>query len=421
MTQVFPWQCWAPCLALASFPPPPPYEIAAASSDVVSFSASSWHRQRRREILAAHPEVQELIVQSDDWVALLGLLVLPCYGFVLSHAAQLSMPELCLHVCGIGSLRANWAIYCSHALSHGRWSALVGPSGSARFNIALAAANIGHAFQVIPSYWVMHQGHHTRLGSLSLLEARARAKQARPTDGDLGIATRLFSPPAHKYRLVRDRRDKSELLRQPESLHQAMSALVHAIAPIAFAGYLVAAIRTDDQANPALRRSLAVQACASLCGYLGIAALSVSQASWAPLGFYLASSLFWLSPLNINFAWTSPHPCQRGDSGQLQPTVSFYTPRNAFGALLDVYMGWENYHVEHHDFPEIAQYLLPRLREIAPEAYEGLSTLPLLEQRTWDVLLRGNFSYACQDLSMGVEEAPVGAVVETTEDATATE
>jgi fatty acid desaturase len=69
-------------------------------------------------------------------------------------------------------------------------------------------------------------------------------------------------------------------------------------------------------------------------------------------------------------------------------------------------MGWENYHVEHHDFPDIAQYLLPRLRKIAPEAYEGLSTLPLLEQRTWGVLLRGNFSYACQDISMGVEEAP---------------
>ena len=50
-----------------------------------------------------------------------------------------------------------------------------------------------------------------------------------------------------------------------------------------------------------------------------------------------------------------------------------------------------------------------------------IGTLPLLEQRTWDVLLRGNFSYACQDLSMGVEEAPVGAVVETSEDATATE
>ena len=126
---------------------------------------------------------------------------------------------------------------------------------------------------------------------------------------------------------------------------QALNLLVHAIAPLAFAGYLVAALRGGDAADAALRRSLAAQAAASLAGYLAVLAVSVGEHSLAPLGFYLATSAVWLSPLNPNWVWTSPHLSLPGSR---QPTVSFYTPHNAFGAALDAYMGWENYHVEHH-------------------------------------------------------------------------
>ena len=38
----------------------------------------------------------------------------------------------------------------------------------------------------------------------------------------------------------------------------------------------------------------------------------------------------------------------------------------------------ENYHVEHHDFPEVPNYLLPRLRRIAPEFYDGLEAYDVL-------------------------------------------
>ena len=82
-----------------------------------------------------------------------------------------------------------------------------------------------------------------------------------------------------------------------------------------------------------------------------------------------------------------------------QPTVSFYTPPTAFGALLDWYMGFENYHVEHHDFPDVPMYHLPRLRSIAPEQYEGLQSQPLLRLSTWRDSLGGTFYYACQDLT----------------------
>ena len=112
--------------------------------------------------------------------------------------------------------------------------------------------------------------------------------------------------------------------------------------------------------------------------------------------------------------WTCPHVCQKASQPaegsadppptlpEPQPTVSFYTPANAFGGLLDVYMGFENYHMEHHDFPEMPMYHLPKLRSIAPEAY-ALRSMPILSWSTWRDLWGGEFFYACQDETFGVK------------------
>ena len=163
------------------------------------FSASRWHRERRRQILADHPEVRDLI-GDDSWVFALGLVILPLYCWVLWHSPEMSWGERALHVWTTCSLRASWAVYCSHAISHGRWRA-VGPLGSARFNLALAVCNIGTVMGILPSYWLTHHGHHTNLGKYSVAEARQRAKEGRQTDGDVGIASRLFSPPSRKVRV----------------------------------------------------------------------------------------------------------------------------------------------------------------------------------------------------------------------------
>ena len=379
----------------------------AVQRDEKAFSAAEWHRQRRRQILADHSEeVRALTSESDAWVASLGVVILPCFAWVVDHAPEMSPAEWLLHLFGIGSLRANWAVYCGHAISHGRWREQVGAFGSARYNLALAAANIGHCFQVLPSYWLLHHSHHTKLGTLPLVEARDRAKRGRQTDGDLGIATRLFSPPSHKYALVRDR-EGNVLRRQSEALHQALNLVVHALAPVSFAGYAYAALRTGGDAEATLRRSLAIQASASLAGYLAVAAVSLEQSSIAPLAFYLASSALWLTPLNINWVWTSPHICHNDSKQQLQPTVSFYTPPNLAGKLLDVYMGFENYHLEHHDFPEMPMYNLPKLRRIAPEYYDTLVSMPIDQPETWRKLLEDDFFYACQDATLlGARKPP---------------
>lgn len=385
-------------------------EVGGAGREGRAFSAARWHRERRRQILAAHPEVRGLI-GSDSWVFSLGLVILPLYGSVLWHSPEMSLPELCFHVWTTCSLRATWAVYCSHALSHGRWRGVVGRQGSGRFNVALATANLGTVMGILPSYWIFHNGHHTHLGEYSLIEARARAKAGRQTDGDIGIASRLYSPPSRKYLVATGAEGEFEgagagegdgegaagsfTPRVDEGLFQAMSVAVHALAPLLFAGYTAAALRNPN-ADGTLSRALAVQAAASLSCWLVVAGFSVAHASAAPLGLYVASQLVWLSPLNINWIWTCPHLCEAGSG---QPTVSFYTPEGPLGAALDAYMGWENYHVEHHDFPDVPMYQLPKLRRLAPEHYEGLQSSPLLEPATWRDSLSGTFYYACQDMT----------------------
>ena len=83
--------------------------------------------------------------------------------------------------------------------------------------------------------------------------------------------------------------------------------------------------------------------------------------------------------------------------------MSFYTPQNPFGKLLDAYMGWENYHVEHHDFPDVPMYCLPRLRALCPEYYDSLRSMPVLDAETWHLAVSGEYFYACQDSTFGNE------------------
>ena len=233
----------------------------ASDTSGAPFSASRWHRERRRQILADHPEVRDLI-GDDSWVFALGLVLLPLYGWVLWHSPEMSWGERAFHVWTTCSLRASWAVYCSHAISHGRWRA-VGPLGSARFNLALAVCNIGTVMGILPSYWLTHHGHHTNLGKYSVAEARQRAKEGRQTDGDVGIASRLFSPPSRKYRVATGRGGGADEgafeSRVSEGAFQATAVLVHALAPAVFAGYLASALRSPI-GNAATRRALALQA-----------------------------------------------------------------------------------------------------------------------------------------------------------------
>lgn len=197
----------------------------------------------------------------------------------------------------------------------------------------------------------MHRTHHTKLGTLPLAEARHRARIGQPTDGDLGIASRLFAPPSRRYSVVVDAQGRTEG-RVSEARFQATSALLHLIAPLVFVGFGASALgsvlrsghtpadgltasRVDGMASPSegaeretvsppstaeriVARSLLVQAAASVGGWALVAGASAATGSAAPLLLYVGSQLVWLSPLNPNWIWTCPHVCAHGSR---QPTV----------------------------------------------------------------------------------------------------
>jgi sphingolipid 4-desaturase/C4-monooxygenase len=92
-------------------------------------------------------------------------------------------------------------------------------------------------------------------------------------------------------------------------------------------------------------------------------AITLVGVGWgaAPSLYLLCSSLLAFGPHTFGARRLSEHfPVRDG-----QPTNSYYGPLNAVSFNV-------GYHVEHHDFPNIAWTRIKKLRELAPEEYDEL-------------------------------------------------
>jgi sphingolipid delta-4 desaturase len=94
---------------------------------------------------------------------------------------------------------------------------------------------------------------------------------------------------------------------------------------------------------------------------------------WGPRALtYLAASFFFsvgLHPLGAR--WIQEHYL----TDDPQETYSYYGPLNRVAMNV-------GYHNEHHDFPSIPWNRLPRVKQAAPEYYDGL-----VHHRSWSGLL----------------------------------
>ena len=102
-----------------------------------------------------------------------------------------------------------------------------------------------------------------------------------------------------------------------------------------------------------------------------------------PTGFaYLFCSTlfaFGLSPMGIR------RYAEHAGLREGQPTASYYGPFNYLAFLV-------GYHVEHHDFPGIAWFRLPRLRKLAAAHYDSLATVASWHGLTLRFLFDGRWS-----------------------------
>ena len=116
---------------------------------------SEWHRQRRRDILDAHPEVRSLIGQDATTLPCLAAVNLAQLGACLA-ASQLPLFELVPTAVLVGGTLSLWQFALLHDIKHGT-AAL--PNGLSRDHVVFWGA--------LPSLFGYFYGH--RVGSPSLV------------------------------------------------------------------------------------------------------------------------------------------------------------------------------------------------------------------------------------------------------------
>ena len=271
------------------------------------------HHGRTRAILAAHPEVRELIGRNP-WS---GALVLAVVSLQILLAALLSGGPvwLVLLVAWCVGAFANHALYVLiHEATHGlifrrRWAN----------NVAAIVADLPNLLPAAISFRTYHLKHHSFQGVYELDADLPSEWEARLIGaGPLGKATWLLLFPIF------------QVLRPPR------------LREIAFFD----------------RWTLANW----------VLVLAVDVALWLLLGplalVYLGASFAFsvgLHPLGAR--WIQEHFL----TDEPQETYSYYGPLNAIA--LNV-----GYHNEHHDFPSVPWNRLPEVRRRAPEFYDSLTS-----------------------------------------------
>jgi sphingolipid delta-4 desaturase len=282
------------------------------------------HRERARQIRAAHPEVRRLF-KRDRWSAL---------WTVLLVAMQVAMGVglAVLHAPWWGILIAAYAFgaFANHALfvlMHDYTHNLVFRKTNAN-RLGSIFANIAIVFPAAIGFRNHHLLHHKFLG-------------IRGLDADLPTAT--------EARLVATSWWRKMLWL---SMFWAIQALQRPTT--------VKKIRTVD--GWVMFNAMAMAAAmAPIVWFFG----------WWPVAYLFLSTLFSLGVHPVGARWIQEHYVFR----EGQETYSYYGPLNK----LCFNMG---YHNEHHDFPQVPWSRLPALRAAAPEFYDHL-----YHHRSWTRLL----------------------------------
>lgn len=392
--------------------------LALLPSSGLALTPAQWHATRRQEILAKHPHVKALCGKSAvtlPLVAATNAAQLALCHWSTSLDAPLFVPAAVL----AGGTLSLWQFALLHDVKH----------GNAELPEALtkdAALFWGAAPSSLFGYYLYlkhgHLQHHKDFGQFSLKQLFDSERVAFE-DGDA-----LFV--AHRQKLRGDREGAGEgvgffgkgevgglgvsISRTFYALGwrngQAGAAVPAGINALTYATSMVferAALCFNEKLVAVLGRNLffpdkpaefhrdcAEYARASLAIHAALLAL------WGPkalLWLFLAE-VGWQLPVHPASAmFVSNHPSLDRPGGEgCQPTASIY-----LGAWFDWLCCFSNFHVEHHDFPDVPAFRLKELRDAAPEFYDERA-LAGARDGWWGTMRRtfsGRGFYACGDLS----------------------
>ena len=309
-----------------------------------------WHRERARSMLRAHPEIKDLF-GNESATAFWCLAAAGAQIGLAMAVSYLPWWGMLLMAYFIGSSINIMLFQLGHECVHGlvfkkqSWNRML-------FTLTTLPMFLsGHH-----TWWPEHLVHHTDMGSKKDFITRRRTYL---------LVTRLTSP-----------------LFLPYSLFMlVMQVLRSALGLVMYVGGLAV-----GRVKPG-RRTLAVLADEHLVsayekeGFTGWAVIYplvnllmcaglFAWGGWLSLAYLLASATFFtgfLHPYCLGWVLGISH---FHGAKRYQPTASHY------GRVLNLLSFNAGLHVEHHDLMAIPWRHLPKLRQIAPEFYKDLQTIP---------------------------------------------
>lgn len=292
------------------------YERCSSDLGFRTVAIGPPHLVRARRILAAHPEVRTLFGRNPATAAILALV------FALQVAIARMMGGLGLE---------HW------------WIAII------------TAYAIG-AFANHSLYVVIHEASHNLIFSSRRLNKLAAIASDLPNvvPGAIGFAIYHLKHHGHLNHLQRDPDVASEWEARLVGNRWYAKAIWLALFPFV---QLTRVVRLTP--HILVNRWVFTNAVALMAFDLAI----VAWCGWNGLLYLFASMMFSVGLHPLGARWIQEHYTIDHD----QPTFSYYGPLNRLALNI-------GYHNEHHDFPAIPWNRLPRLRAMAPEFYESLTT-----------------------------------------------
>jgi sphingolipid 4-desaturase/C4-monooxygenase len=295
--------------------------VAAATSNSTSTAfqpvkLKQQHIARKREILAKYPQIMDL--HGPDIRLLPSILAITAAQIALSiYVAQhvTSWPLFVMLAYSIGGLLTHWLSLGNHELCHDLMCSWV--EGN---EILGVVANFAQAIPSFISFKKYHTDHHWFLNE-------ANDKHVDP-DVPTEWEAQFFTTPFRK--------------------------LIWVILTPAF--YTLRPLFVSPKA-PGLKELLNVVA------VIGFDAALVYYVGFKALFFNLLSLVLGMGLHPVAGHFMSEHYNLYGDEDR-QETYSYY-------GILNYVTFNVGYHVEHHDFPKISGFRLPRVTAIAPEYYQS--------------------------------------------------
>lgn len=286
------------------------------------------HWVRRKAIMKAHPEIQELQVVRRD--SALWVLAIVAIQTVIAYAVSLYEPAwyvtfLAGYCIGAVADHAMWVLI--HDLTHDA----VFESRSLN-NVFHLIANLPLVYPSTISFKFFHQQHHVHLNE---------AYGDPDVPGEL--ENKIFGT---------------------TTLGKAAWLLLFP---------LVQVYRTSRY--PMSMGAMGVWAVANWVIQMAWNVLMLQLFGWSGMAYLLISSTFAIGLHPLGARWIAEHY----STNPPQETYSYYGPLN----LLSFNIG---YHNEHHDLPRVPWQHLPEVKRRAPEFYDYLDTHPSYVRLLWEFL-----------------------------------